>query len=103
MNEIRESTSATLGLCAKYLGSNMNLFAIEFAPIFPTLMKDANENVRNNVAFCLAQMVVHGREAVYSYPFEYVDSGVEKASSLFSLKSFLYWFVDISAILPRPL
>lgn len=47
----------------------MNVFAIEFAPIFPTLMKDANENVRNNVAFCLAQMVVHGKEAVYSYPF----------------------------------
>lgn len=44
------------------------MFAVEFAPIFPTLMRDANDTVRNNVAFCMAQMILHGKGAMFSYP-----------------------------------
>lgn len=47
----------------------MTSFAIEFAPIFPTLIRDTNDSLRNNIAFCMAQMILHGRETMYSYPF----------------------------------
>lgn len=55
----------------KYLGDHMNVFAVEFAPIIPTLMKDTNDTIRNNVAFCIAQMILYAKEAMYSYPLQY--------------------------------
>ena len=72
---MRESTTATLGLCTKYLADKMNMFALEFAPMFPTLMRDACDTVRNNIAFCMAQMIVHGKEAMFSYPLHTYGEG----------------------------
>lgn len=52
----------------KFVEEEMENFAIEFIPTLPSLVKDASDGVRNNVAYCVTQMVTYGRGTMFSYP-----------------------------------
>jgi vesicle coat complex subunit len=51
------------------LGPKLGQFVPQLLPLFLELFKDESDEVRNNAVYGIGEMVLHGKEALFSYPF----------------------------------
>nr|CAD7413427.1 unnamed protein product [Timema cristinae] len=65
----RSFSVGTLSECMEPLGPRVAQFVPQLLPLFLQLAKDESDEVRNNAIFGVGEMVLHGKEALYPYPF----------------------------------
>nr|CAD7590948.1 unnamed protein product [Timema genevievae] len=65
----RSFSVGTLSECMEPLGLRVAQFVPQLLPLFLQLAKDESDEVRNNAIFGVGEMVLHGKEALYPYPF----------------------------------
>lgn len=53
----------------KPLGTYVEKFVIPLLQLWQTGAKDPNEECRNNAVYGLGEMILHGKNAVFVYPF----------------------------------
>jgi hypothetical protein len=51
------------------LGSRIGQFVPQLLPLFLQLSKDESDEVRNNAIFGIGEMVLHGKDSLFPYPF----------------------------------
>lgn len=59
----------TLAECVELIGPELVFHATLLLEIFLPLAKDEEAEVRNNAIFGLGELVLHSKQALYSYPF----------------------------------
>ncbi|KAJ4431592.1 hypothetical protein ANN_20191, partial [Periplaneta americana] len=63
----------TLSECMEPLGPRIGQFVPQLLPLFLQLSRDDSDEVRNNAIFGIGEMVLHGKEALFPYPFNKVS------------------------------
>jgi hypothetical protein len=59
------------------LGPNIGQFVPQLLPLFLELSRDESDEVRNNAIYGIGEMALHGKEALFPYPFvQYVRKSV---------------------------
>jgi hypothetical protein len=61
------------------LGPRLGQFVPQLLPLFLQVSRDESDEVRNNAIFGIGEMVLHGKEALFPYPFQHY---VAKSMSL---------------------
>jgi hypothetical protein len=59
------------------LGPRIGQFVPQLLPLFLQVSRDESDEVRNNAIFGIGEMVLHGKEALFPYPFlQYVTKSM---------------------------
>jgi hypothetical protein len=52
------------------LGPRIGQFVPQLLPLFLQVSRDESDEVRNNAIFGIGEMALHGKEALFPYPFQ---------------------------------
>lgn len=65
----RSFAYGTLADCMKPLGVYVEKFVMPLLQLWHSGAKDPNEECRNNAVYGLGEMILHGKDVIFPYPF----------------------------------